>query len=76
MGALKEEVQFYNDNKDSILSKHRDKYVVIVGKRVIGSYNSYSDAVIATVKSHKMGTFLVRQATEEEEVAIFSRVVK
>ena len=76
MSALRDEVQFYNDNKDSILSEHRGKYVVIVGKQLVGSYDSYHDAVIATVKNHKMGTFLIRQATEEEEIAIFSRVAK
>lgn len=75
MPSLDTEFQFYKKNKPDLLDKYEDKYVVIVGESVIGSYDSYQEAVTITAKTHKLGTFFVQLVTAEDEVAILSRVV-
>ena len=75
MPSLDTEFQFYKKNKPDLLAKYEDKYVVIVGESVIGSYDSYQEAVTITAKTHKPGTFFVQLVTAEDEVAILSRVV-
>lgn len=75
MPSLDTEFQFYKKNKPDLLVKYEDKYVVIVGESVIGSYDSYQEAVTITAKTHKPGTFFVQLVTAEDEVAILSRVV-
>lgn len=76
MGALAVEITFYKDNKDKILKKHKGRYVVIVGNKIVGIYDRKEDAVLETMKDHEMGSFLVQHVTEEERVAILSRVAK
>ena len=75
MPSLDTEFQFYKQNKSDLLAKYENKYVVIVGESVVGSYDSYQDAVTITAKTHKPGTFFVQLVTAEDEVAILSRVV-
>ena len=75
MPSLDAELQFYKKNKPDLLAKYENKYVVIVGEDVVGSYDNYEEAVTATAKKHKFGTFFVQLVTAEDEVAILSRVV-
>lgn len=76
MGALAVEITFYKENKDEILKKHKGRYVVIVGNKIVGTYNKKEDAVLETIKDYEMGSFLVQHVTEEERVATLSRVAK
>ena len=75
MPSLDSEFQFYKQNKHDLLAKYEGKYVVIVGESVVGSYDSYQEAVTITAKTHKPETFFVQLVTAEDEVAILSRVV-
>ena len=75
MSSLNTEFKFYKQNKSDLLAKYEGKYVVIVGESVVGSYDSYQEAVTVTAKTHKPGTFFVQLVTAEDEVAILSRVV-
>lgn len=76
MDNLAVEITFYKDNKDEILKKYNGRYVVIVGNKIVGIYDKKEDAVLETMKDHEMGSFLVKHVTEEERVAILSRVAK
>ena len=75
MSSLNTEVQFYKQNKADLVAKFEGRYVVIVGKTVVGDYDNYQDAVIITAKTYKPGTFFVQLVTAEDEVAIISRVI-
>jgi len=57
---LEKEFNFYIKNQDELVKKYNGKYVVIKGEEVLGSYDSYNDALEKTVPNHKLGTFLIQ----------------
>ena len=61
---LEQEFSFYLKNQNSLLQKYRNKFVVIVGEEVIGSYTSNEEALYQTRKNHQLGTFLIQKCTE------------
>lgn len=69
---LDKEYSYYQDNKDTLLSKYRDKFIVIKGEEVIGSYDSKEQAFTETLKTEKLGTFLVQQCVEDDTVLRFT----
>lgn len=78
MVGLERELAFFKKNKKSLLSKFRNKYVVIFGEEVIGVYDDKWMAVKDTSekKNKEIGSFLVQRVTDEEEVAIFRTRVR
>ena len=76
MGFLDKEYEFYQKNKQDIISQHQDRYVVIVGEKIVGVYDRKEKAVVESVKKYKMGTFLVQHVAEQERVVIMSRMAK
>ena len=75
MAKLDREYEFYKGNKESLLPKYEGKFIVIVGEKVVGSFDTREEAIDEAVKDHKPGTFLIHKVCKEEEVIYFrSRV--
>ena len=64
---LKNEFQYYINHQKELVKKHKDKYVVIVNLKVIGVYDSETEAIDETSKIHKLGTFLVQKCEPGED---------
>jgi hypothetical protein len=64
---IEQEFEFYQKNKAALISKYPDQYIVIKNAHVIGSYSSRVEALEATQKDHKLGTFLIQHASLTEE---------
>jgi len=64
---LTEEFEYYKNNQESLVSQYDGKVIVIIGKQVIGVYDSDREAVDETVKSHALGTFLVQHCAPGED---------
>jgi len=64
---LKEEFQYYLENQNELLKRYKGRFVVIVGKNVVGAYRSFKDAVMRSAKKYALGTFLVQECTEGDE---------
>ena len=71
MEALDKEFEYYKENKEILLSKYENKFIVIVGNEVVGVFDDNMKAIRQTMKNHKLGTFLVQQVTKEDEVHRF-----
>ncbi len=65
---LEIEWKFYEDNRDKLVEKYRDKFLVISGDRVIAAYDDENVAFYETVKTIPLGSFMIHHITEEEEV--------
>ena len=75
MAKLDREYEFYKANKGSLLPKYEGKFIVIVGKEIVGSFNTREEAIDEAAKDHRPGTFLIQKVCKEEEVIYFrSRV--
>jgi hypothetical protein len=64
---LKKEFEYYLANQDDLVSKYKDKYVVIKDSQVLGAYDSEIEAIQQTSKEHELGTFLVQKCEPGEE---------
>jgi hypothetical protein len=58
---LEKEFEFFVKNQKEFVEKYRGKYIVIKNEKVLGAYNSLSEAVEETSKREKLGTFLVQK---------------
>ena len=60
---LDNEFYFYRANQDKLLKDYNGRYIVIVGDKVLGDYDSYLEAYVKTKKERKPGTFLIQECT-------------
>jgi hypothetical protein len=59
---------YYMENRDEIVQKYRDKYVVISGNRVVAAYDDEDIAFDETVRHIPPGSFMLHHVTEPEKV--------
>lgn len=57
---LEKEFKYYLDNQDDLVLKYEGKYLVIVGEKIVGVYNSDEEAYFESEKKYKSGTFLIQ----------------
>ena len=73
--VLEAEWDFYENNRDELVGKYRDKYVVISSEKVLAAYDDENTAYFETVKTVPLGSFMIHRITEEEEVFQLSTFV-
>ena len=71
MAALDREFKFYQKNKQDLLAKYENKFIVIIGHQVVGAFDDHMEAIESTRKKHKLGTFLVQRVTRKDKVHQF-----
>lgn len=57
---LEQEFKYFLDHKTELIAKYPGKFIVIVGGKVVGAYESEIEAYNESLKSHKIGTFLIQ----------------
>ena len=67
---LEREFQYYKDHKAELLEKHLGRFIVIANDEVIGSYPDQGTALCETVKTHKLGTFLIQQIVADDSLTV------
>ena len=72
--ALAQELATFKDLLPSLL-KDEGKYAVIKGDKLIGVFDSYSDALSQGYKVAHLEPFLVKKIAGTETIAYFSRDV-
>jgi hypothetical protein len=60
---LEQEFKYFLDHKSELITTYMGKYIVIVGDKVTGSFESEIEAYNESLKSHKLGTFLIQLCT-------------
>jgi len=54
------ENQFYEENREALREKYLGKRVVIVKDKILGVYDSDSEAIAETTKTLELGTFCIK----------------
>ena len=69
---LEAEHQFYMDNRETLREKYLGKRILIVKDKILGVYDTDSEAIYEAKKTMEMGTFCVKYIPEDpaEERAI------
>jgi hypothetical protein len=61
------ENKFYEENRETLREKYLGKRVVIVKDRILGAYDTDSEAIDETLKTMELGTFCVKYVPENPE---------
>jgi hypothetical protein len=64
---LEKELKYFQDNKDELLKAYAEKYIVIVGQKVVAAYNTENEAFVESQKSHKPGSFLIKLCSKRSD---------
>jgi len=68
---LRKEYVYYKANKDKLLEKHLNSFVLIKGNKIIGFFNSEEAAYKAGLKRIGNQAFLIKRVMKEEDVSQF-----
>lgn len=64
---LKKNLDFVNENKESLLKEHKNKFILVFEEKLIGSYDSYERAAGEGVRLFGVdANFLVYHLVEKE----------
>lgn len=75
---LDKEFKYYLSHQEELVKNYLNKYIVIKGENVIGSFDSQIEAYNITAKTHEVGTFLIQHClpgTDSYTQTFHSRVV-
>ena len=61
-----QDFRWFIDNYNELFKEYGVSFLAIKNKRVLGSYNSYSEAVDKTAEQEPLGTFIVQKCNGEE----------
>lgn len=64
---LEKEFQFYLDNQEKLLVDYNDKFIVIIGAEIKGTYSSELEAFTESKKQFELGTFLIQKCTTDQD---------
>ncbi len=53
------ELRYYANNRNELLKRYLDKYLVIKGRKVIATYDTHAMAREESLKTMSIGTFLI-----------------
>ena len=65
---LTKELKYYSYNRNELLKKHLNKFVVIKGQRILASYETHDIAYEETIKTFPSGTFLIQHCLPHQSV--------
>ena len=75
MAALEREYNFYKANKQELLKKYENKFIVVHGDKVVGCFDQHREAVDTFQKKYALGTFLVRRVQRHDKIGKVSRAI-
>ena len=74
---LNKEFKYYLKHQDEFVQKYDGKFIVLMGTKVIGVYDTDLEAYLESAKEHEIGTFLIQRVSPGEEsytIKLHSRV--
>jgi hypothetical protein len=72
---LEQELQTFHEQKDHLLEKYKDRYVLIKGDDIVADFESRGDALREGYKRFGRTAFLVKKVEEVEKVNFFTRAL-
>jgi hypothetical protein len=61
---LDKEFQYYLDNQNELLKRYNNRFIVIVGDKIVGDYDNRRQALFGTIeRGYKQGSFLIQKCS-------------
>lgn len=61
---LDTEYKYYLEHQQELLEHYRGRFLVIIGKSVVGDYDSQAEAYLDSIKKYELGSFLIQECTD------------
>lgn len=58
--------KWFLENYNELFKRFGEVYVAIKNKTILGTYNSYAEGVLSTMKQEPLGTFIVQKCGKDE----------
>jgi len=71
--VLEQELKTYDQNRSRLLVESEGRFVVISGEQILGTWDTYEDALQAGYNQCGLNPFLVKRIERVEEALIFTR---
>lgn len=68
---FEKELEYYRENKDTLLQHNENQFVVIKNNKLIGAFTTEQEAYEGGLKQLGNVPFLVKRVTKEEEIIRF-----
>ncbi len=59
--ALETEIAYFNEQAPELLANHRNEWVLIEGRKIVGLYRDFQLAITDAIKKFGDSPFLIRQ---------------
>jgi hypothetical protein len=67
MALLQKEFDYYIANQNELLKDYNGRFLVIIGEKVVGDYDTYEQALYTAQELYGIGNFLLQECTEGDE---------
>lgn len=64
---LEKEFEYYLKHQQKLVKKYNGRFIVIKGEKIIGDYESHSQAYTQAAKENEVGTFLIQYCSPGKE---------
>jgi len=62
---LEKEFAYFKNNRDFLIKKYTNKYIVIVGEKVVDVYDNRINALKSSASKYGLGNFLIEYCTDD-----------
>ncbi len=69
--ALDEEIRYFEAHREELLEHYRGQFAVVKGECLLGTFTTFAEAFNSGVAELGNEPFLVKEVTEEDELAAF-----
>jgi hypothetical protein len=64
---LEKEFKYYLDHQSELVKEYNGQFLVIIGEKIIGHFNSFEEALFDSQKKYEPGTYLIQQCLKGED---------
>ena len=68
MANLDKEFKYFLQHKEDIKVNYMGKFIVIKDESILGAYDTQKDAIVDSLKTNELGTFLVQQVSNDDNI--------
>ncbi|MBM3437200.1 MAG: hypothetical protein FJY07_13405 [Bacteroidetes bacterium] len=64
---LEKEFNYYVSHQKELVEKYSSKFLVIIGEVVVGTYDSFEEALLESQEKYDLGKFLIQHCLPGED---------
>jgi len=64
---LEKEFKYFKTHQDELVKKYDGRVLVIIGDKVVGNYDTETEAYYDAASKYELGTFLIQQCVAGEK---------